>query len=121
MSAKGTLLDRITDRTNDSDVVRDRDREVPARKARENFSRVLDVARVRRDRVVITDHDTPAAAVVPLRDLRVLDWLRSLELTDKTAELAYRNASKDQFIAELIGQAEKSYGRLDSGRKKRKY
>ena len=49
---------------------------VPSREARARFSKVMDRARIDNQDVVITEHGEPVAAVVPISDLKILDWLK---------------------------------------------
>lgn len=74
---------------------------VGVRDARANFSRVIDVARTDRSRLLITDNGKPAAAVVPIPQWRILDYLDKLGVSDKVTELAYENLKFDEFILEL--------------------
>ncbi|MCR9240796.1 MAG: type II toxin-antitoxin system Phd/YefM family antitoxin [Rhodobiaceae bacterium] len=46
---------------------------INSREARNSFARLLDTARVRQERVIITAHGEPTAAVVPMKDVERLD------------------------------------------------
>lgn len=55
---------------------------VGAREAREHFSQVVDQARYKKRRVIVTMHGEPVAAFVPLSDLARLNDLAKSGLSD---------------------------------------
>jgi prevent-host-death family protein len=66
---------------------------VNARLARSNFSRLINTARVDKEVVVITDHGEPAAAIVPISDLRILDKLAELKWKDRISTADFSKMS----------------------------
>jgi prevent-host-death family protein len=69
---------------------------VPSGEARAQFSKVLDVARIDKKDVVITDHGRPIAAVVPISDLKILDWLKRNNSPADIFRLMESNDSLDE-------------------------
>lgn len=75
---------------------------VNARTARSNFSRLVDTARIDHERVVITEHGEPAAAIIPIRDLRVLEQLPDLNWVNTISDAEIRELDV-QKLKELLG------------------
>ena len=71
--------------------------EVQSKKARANFSKMIKAARYENESVVITEHGEPAAALVPIKDLKVLDALDNLGLLNRVRGRTF----KDLTIADL--------------------
>lgn len=54
--------------------------------ARDSFSRLVDRAALAKDRIIVTRHGEPMAAIVPLEDLQILEDLeRHMRRRDRTA------------------------------------
>ncbi|MFT3673757.1 type II toxin-antitoxin system Phd/YefM family antitoxin [Aestuariivirga sp.] len=49
---------------------------VASSEARAQFSTLMDLVQLQKEKVVITAHSKPIAAVVPMGELKVLDWLK---------------------------------------------
>lgn len=49
--------------------------EISASSARQNFSKVIDAVRVAGERILVTQHGRPAAAVIGVEDLELLQLL----------------------------------------------
>ena len=64
---------------------------VPSREARARFSKVMDRARIYNRDVVITEHGEPVAAVVPISDLKILDWLKKHSSADDIFQVMERS------------------------------
>lgn len=79
---------------------------VNARHARSNFSRLINTARVDKEVVVITDHGEPAAAVIPISDLRVLDKLVEMNWKDRISSADFKVMTpkelKDLILGDLV-------------------
>jgi prevent-host-death family protein len=56
---------------------------INAREARLNFSKIVQAARFRNSRVIITDHGEPAAALVPITDVKILDMIDELSTQNR--------------------------------------
>ena len=87
---------------------------VNARIARSNFSRLINTARIENERVVITDHGEPAAAVIPIRDLRLLDLLYQMRWIDHISDKSFKDMSLEEFkefnkILSLFGIIESDF------------
>ena len=66
---------------------------INSREARSNFSRIIDLARVENNKVIITDRGDPAAAVVPIKDVRLLDLIEKIGFTKKLEDHGYKDFS----------------------------
>jgi prevent-host-death family protein len=66
------------------------------RDARVKFSKLVNAARINANKIVITNHGEPAAAIVPIGALRILDLFEKagLELPD----VKYRDLTKEDAI-----------------------
>jgi len=51
---------------------------INAREARIKFSKIVQAARFKNNRVIITEHGEPAAGVVSIEDVRILDYISQL-------------------------------------------
>jgi len=49
--------------------------EISASSARQNFSKIIDAVRVAGERILVTQHGRPAAAVIAVEDLELLQLL----------------------------------------------
>jgi prevent-host-death family protein len=58
---------------------------INAREARINFAKIIQAARFKKNRVIITDHGEPAAGLVSIEDVRILDFIYRMAL-DKTGQ-----------------------------------
>ncbi|MEM8986085.1 MAG: type II toxin-antitoxin system Phd/YefM family antitoxin [Pseudomonadota bacterium] len=70
---------------------------INARKARSNFSKVINTARIERERVIVTDYGEPAVAIIPIRDLKYLDLMDKIGVKDKIEEMGYENVDLEAF------------------------
>jgi prevent-host-death family protein len=75
---------------------------INARQARTQFSRLMDIARVDRDRIVVTNHGAPAVAIIPISDLRLLRLLDETGLTKKVADKSFKTLSSNEFRTILM-------------------
>jgi prevent-host-death family protein len=55
---------------------------INARDARVKFSKIVQAARFGKNRVIITEHGEPAAGLVSIEDIRLLDYLSQLASRD---------------------------------------
>jgi len=76
---------------------------VNARTARSQFAKIINAARVDRDRVIITEHGAAAVAMIPIRDLRILGLLDQLGLTDKVSDASFKTVSVDELKRLIVG------------------
>lgn len=65
---------------------------VNSRTAREKFSKLINIARIDNERVVITDHGEPAAAIISIEDLKEYEKLIA-EVKNKGAKSTVRKKS----------------------------
>ena len=65
-----------------SDIL-DNHQHISSRNARVKFSKLINIARIDNERVVITDHGEPAAAIISIQDLKQYEELIS-KLKNKT-------------------------------------
>jgi prevent-host-death family protein len=77
---------------------------IPAKEARAKFAQLINAARIDRSRLVITDYGEPAAAVVPLKDLRALELFDQLGLTDRSKDWSYEEVPADELIDDIISE-----------------
>ncbi|MDJ0824839.1 MAG: type II toxin-antitoxin system Phd/YefM family antitoxin [Rhodobacter sp.] len=96
----GKKLDIETRRNDD---VLEKHPYVNARAARSNFSRLVDSARVDKERVIITAHGEPAAAIVPIRDIRILEQIADLEWVNKISDADFRELDLETMKRLLRG------------------
>jgi len=85
----------------------DKHQHVNARSARGNFSRLVNTARIQKERVVITEYGEPAAAIVPITDLRMLDDIPNLDWVDDMSEAEFKELRFSDIKA-LLGKGEKT-------------
>ncbi len=76
---------------------------VNSRAARTNFRRLINTARIDKETVIITDHGEPAAAVIPISDLRKLDKLNTLNSRDKIGSLDFKSMSAQELREFILG------------------
>lgn len=76
---------------------------VASREAREKLGRIVENARSEQNQFVITEHGTPAAAVVPIEDLKILDWLKRQNIKDAISEAVIHDMSIEEFKELLTG------------------
>lgn len=84
---------------------------VNKRAARENFARIVSDAQMDKEIIVITNHGEPAAALISIEDLRILDALDNNEWGDGLDEfevLQLRDLNKDKIRKLLDKYKEKS-------------
>jgi|HubBroStandDraft_3_1064219.scaffolds.fasta_scaffold69734_3 prevent-host-death family protein len=86
----------------DVDILKDYS-SINARSARSNFSRLINTARIEREVVVITDHGEPAAAVVPISELRILDKLLEKNWRDRISGVDFSKLTPPELRALVLG------------------
>ena len=108
----------MTATKNLTDIFATRDKEVlnehiavPSREARAKFSKVMDFARIDNNNVVITDHGEPVAAVVPILDLRILDWLKKNNVKEFIFDAMDKGMSAEEAFYQRQISVEGSVGR----------
>lgn len=89
--------------------------DIAARDARANFSRVIKAARYDDEKIVITDHGEPAAALVPIKDLRVLDLLDNLGLLNTIRERRFEEVTLGDLQKIIEGELVSSDDTEDVG------
>ncbi len=76
---------------------------VGSREARSRFGKIVSNAKTAKNQFVITEHGEPAAAVVPISDLRILDWIKQRNLKNKISDAVFSEIdSLDEFIKTLL-------------------
>ena len=76
---------------------------VNARSARSNFSRLVNTARIDNERVIITEYGEPAAAIVPINDIRILENIPDLGWVDKISDKDFEELSLKELKERLRG------------------
>lgn len=76
---------------------------VNARSARSNFSRLVNTARIDKERVIITEHGEPAAAIVPIKDVRLLDKIPNLDWIDNISDAEFNELDRSKIKSLLRG------------------
>jgi prevent-host-death family protein len=76
---------------------------VSARHARSNFSGLINTARIDKEVVVITDHGEPAAAIIPISDLRILDRFMKMDWKDRVSNADFKEMSPEQLKEFILG------------------
>lgn len=99
-----TVLDLNSRR--DDDVLQN-NKAINARSARSHFAQIVKASQVQGDRVVITEHGSPAVAVIPLSDLRILSILDQMELKNRVSDASFRSVSLDELKDIILGGAKK--------------
>jgi len=89
---------------------------VNSRLARSKFSRLINNARIEKEVVVITDHGEPAAAIVPISDLRLLDKLAEMKWKDKISNINFKVMNRAELREFLLGDGEVKDGNDSQGR-----
>lgn len=74
---------------------------VAAQVARQNFSKMISSARSDDQRIVITSHNVPTAAVMTMKDFYFVRALEKCSGAEKVADLLERNASNPMDAAEF--------------------
>jgi prevent-host-death family protein len=92
-------LDAMSLLTNNNDDILLKHPALGSREARTMLGKIVRAAREDRHKIVITEHGEPAAAVVSINDLRILDWIRRIHLDDKILSAA----AQEITIEELVG------------------
>lgn len=94
---------------------------VASREARSRFGKILSNAKTAKNQFVITEHGEPAAAVIPISDLRILDWIKHQNLKNRISDAVFSEMSLDDFIKTLLdtggkdGNASKRLQEKDRG------
>jgi prevent-host-death family protein len=70
---------------------------VGSRDARVRFGKIVEKAKNGNNQFVITEHGEPAAAVVPISDLRILDWIERQQIKDKITNAVFRHLTFEEF------------------------
>lgn len=87
--------------------------EISASSARQNFSKIIDAVRVAGERILVTQHGRPAAAVIGVEDLELLQLLEDrmdvAEARRRMKEPADKVSLKDLRSGSFLG--DKSTGR----------
>lgn len=68
---------------------------------RTNFASVVGLSRNEKAKILITEHNYPAAAVVPVSQYRILKFLDSIGITDALSDITYTEVSFEDAIQEL--------------------
>lgn len=76
---------------------------INAREARSNFSKIIQAARYKNNRVIITDHGEPAAALVSISDVKLLDLLDDLNAKNVSSGSKFRDVSIEALEKMLAG------------------
>ena len=79
---------------------------VNARSARSNFSRLVNTARIDKERVIITEYGEPAAAIVPINDIRILENVPDLGWIDQITDKDFEEISLEELKNRLRGHRE---------------
>ena len=69
--------------------------------ARTHFSEIIDRSKKDGEKTLITEHNKPAAAVVSVKDFRILKLLDSLGISDKIGDLTYKEITPENIVSEL--------------------
>ena len=70
--------------------------------ARVKFSKIVNAARLNSNKVVITNHGEPAAAIVPIEALRIIDIFDKAGLYERMKDESYRDLTRDKAREILI-------------------
>ncbi|MBA4204160.1 MAG: hypothetical protein C0457_04145 [Polymorphum sp.] len=76
---------------------------INAREARSNFSKIIQAARYKNNRVIITDHGEPAAALVSIGDVKLLDLFDELNAKNSSSGSGVRDVSIEVLEKMLAG------------------
>lgn len=80
----------------DTDII-DSHLTIGSREARTKLGKIVENAKMEQNQFVITEHGEPAAAIIPISDLRILDWLRRQNIKDRVTTAVFSNLSVDEF------------------------
>jgi prevent-host-death family protein len=84
----------------DTDII-DGHLTIGSREARIRFGKIVENAKREQNQFVITEHGEPAAALIPISDLRILDWLKRQHLKDHVSNAVFSDMSLTDFKALL--------------------
>jgi len=70
---------------------------INSREARSNFAKIVGSARVNKNIFVITEHGEPAAAIVSIDDLKILDWIRNQKISETITTAASQDLTFEEF------------------------
>jgi prevent-host-death family protein len=90
---------------NDADIL-DTHLTVGSRDARVRFGKIVEKTKNGDNQFVITEHGEPAAAVVPISDLRILDWIKRQNIKDKITDAVFKHLTFDEFKKLFAGEEE---------------
>jgi prevent-host-death family protein len=74
---------------------------INSRDARSNFARIVDTARNDQNTLVITEHGEPAAALISINDLKILDWIQKRNIKDMISDAVFSDMTFDEFKKNL--------------------
>jgi len=70
---------------------------IGSREARIRLGKIVENARREDNQFVVTEHGEPAAAIIPISDLRILDWVKKHNIKDSLSKAALHNMSFEEF------------------------
>jgi prevent-host-death family protein len=73
----------------------------PANYVRTHFASIIDHAKTDKEKIIVTEHKKPAAAVIPVSEFRILKLLDQIGVTADLSSLTYRDIDINEAIEEL--------------------
>jgi prevent-host-death family protein len=73
----------------------------PANYVRTHFASIIDHAKTDREKIIVTEHMKPAAAVIPVSEFRILKLLDQIGVTADLSNLTYKDIDINQAMKEL--------------------
>lgn len=73
----------------------------PANYVRTHFAWIIDHAKTGKEKIIVTEHMKPAAAVVPVSEFRILKLFDQLGVTTDLSDLTYQNIEIGEALKQL--------------------
>jgi antitoxin (DNA-binding transcriptional repressor) of toxin-antitoxin stability system len=73
----------------------------PVNYVRMHFASIIDHAKTDKEKILVTEHKRPAAAVVPVGEFRILKLLDQIGVTSDLSQLTYKDINIEDAIKEL--------------------